>query len=171
MSAHRIDPGTHRGRGIAGTEQYGTTTNGNDQIVLDLDLFDIGEKVSTFLVFSDKSAPYSIERLRALGWSGNDLADLKGIDANEVSVEVKYEMYNGEEKMKVQILTGGGVVLKDKLDDKGKKAFASKYKALAASSTPAAPSVASRHRTEKAVIPPRDFGDQQGGTGDDGIPF
>jgi hypothetical protein len=169
MSAYRIDPGTHRGRGIAGTEQYGTTSNGNDQIVVDLDLFDIGEKVSTFLVFSDKSAPYSIERLRALGWSGNDLANLTGIDQNEVSVEVKYETYQGEEKMKVQILTGGGVVLKDKLDDKGKKAFASKYKALAASSTPAPGAVApapSRHRTEKV---PADFGQSQGGSDD--IPF
>lgn len=168
MNARRINPGTHRGRGIAGTEQYGTTSNGNDQIVLDLDLFDIGEKVSTFLVFSDRSAPYCIERLRALGWKGNDLSNLTGIDANEVSVEVKYETYQGEEKMKVQILTGGGVVLKDKLDDKGKKAFASKYKALA-SVTSSSAAEKSRHRTEKAPMPaPAPANDETSG---DDIPF
>lgn len=142
MSAHRIEQGTYRGKAIAGSEQYGETSNGNDQIVIDLDLLDIGEKVSTFLVFSDKSAPYSLERLRALGWKGNDLANLDGIGTNEVDVEVKYETYKGEEKMKVQILTGGGVVLKNKLDDKGKKAFAAKYAALAKGT--AAPSAAAK---------------------------
>jgi hypothetical protein len=168
-TTRRIPAGRYRGRGIAGSEQYGTTRNGNDQIVIDLDLLDIGERTSTFLVFSNDSAPYSIDRLRALGWSTNDLTNLAGIDRNEVDVEVKYEMYQGEEKMKVQILTGGGVVLKDKLDDKGKKAFAARYKDLAASTTPAPGAVApapSRHRTEKA---PADFGQSQGGSDD--IPF
>jgi hypothetical protein len=136
----RVSAGTYRGRAIAGTEQYGTTSNGNDQIVLDLDLIDLGEKVSTFLVFSDKSAPYSLERLRACGWKGDDLSNLSGIDANEVNVEVKYEMYQGDEKMKVQILTGGGVVLKDKLDDKGRRAFAARYAKLA-KATPTVSSV------------------------------
>lgn len=131
MSTQRILPGNYRGRAVPGSEQYGTTTNGNDQIVIDLSL-ETGEKVSTFLVFSDKSAPFSIERLRALGWKGNDLSNLEGVGDNDADIEIKYEIYNGQEKMKVQVLTGGGgVVLKDKLDDKGKKAFAAKYAALA----------------------------------------
>lgn len=141
----RIPPGVYKGRAIAGTEQYGTTSNGNDQIVLDLELPDIGEKVSCFLVFSDKSAPYSVERLRALGWRGDDLSRLDGIDANEVDVEVRYEEYKGERKMKVEIRTSGGVVLKDKLDDKGKRAFAAKYAQLAkASPVVAAPAQPAR---------------------------
>lgn len=143
MTTQRIAAGTYRGKAIKGSEQYGQTSNHNDQIVLDLDLLDIGEKVSTFLVFSDKAAEYSIDRLRACGWSGDDLGNLDGIDANEVEVEVKYETYQGELKMKVQIVTGGGrVKLKDQLDDKGKKAFAAKYRDLAksvAGAKPAAP--------------------------------
>ena len=67
MSEQRIQAGTYVGRGIAGSEQYGTTSNGNDQIVVNLMLTDIGEEVSTFLVFSEKAAPYSIERLRTMG--------------------------------------------------------------------------------------------------------
>lgn len=134
MSNHRIPAGDYRGKAIKGTEQYGQTSKGNDQIVIELDLLDIGEKASTFLVFTDAAAPYSIDRLRALGWKGDDLSNLDGIDANEVGVQVKYEMFEGQEKMKVQILTGGGSVkLKDQLDDKGKKAFAAKYKDLAKS--------------------------------------
>lgn len=132
--SNRIAAGNYRGRAIKGSEQYGQTSNGNDQIVIDLDLPDIGEKVSTFLVFTDKAAQYSLDRLRACGWKGDDLSNLDGIDANEVDVEVKYEMYQGQEKMKVQIVTGGGAVkLKDQLDDKGKKAFAAKYRDLAKS--------------------------------------
>lgn len=141
MSTPRIAAGNYRGRAIKGSEQYGQTSNGNDQIVIDLDLLDIGEKVSTFLVFTDAAAQYSLDRLRACGWTGDDLANLTGIDANEVDVQVKYEEYKGEQKMKVQILTGGGAVkLKDQLDDKGKKAFAAKYRDLARSvAAPKAP--------------------------------
>jgi hypothetical protein len=129
----RISAGIYKGKGVAGSEQYGTTKNGHDQIVLDLDLTDIGERVSTFLVFSDAAAPYGIERLRALGWSGSDLSDLTGIDLNEVDVEVKYEDWQGDMKMKVQILTGGGrVVLKQTMTDKDKRAFGAKFKSLTA---------------------------------------
>lgn len=147
-----IQAGIYKGRAIAGSEQYGETSNGHEQIVIDLDL-ETGDRVSTFLVFSDKSAKYSMDRLRALGWTGTDLTNLAGIDANEVDVEVKYETYQGEEKMKVQIRTGSGVVLKDVMDANKKKAFGAKYKALAvrtpAASTPTPPRVAPR-QTPKA---------------------
>jgi hypothetical protein len=136
MSTPRIPAGNYRGVAVAGSEQYGTTSNGNDQIVIDLDLPDIGEKVSTFLVFSDRSAKYSLDRLRAAGWSGDDLSNLEGIGSVECEVEVKYEQYNGETKMKVQIVTGGTVTLKDRLDDKGKKAFAAKYRDMAKNAAP-----------------------------------
>jgi hypothetical protein len=151
MNARRIQAGTYRGHAIEGTEQYGTTSNGNDQIVIDLMLTDISEKVSAFLVFSDKSAPYSMERLRALGWQGNDLSNLTGIHRNVVDVEVKYEMYQGKENMKVEIRTGG-VALKDKLDDKGKRAFAARYAHLAkATATVAsAPAPATRNNAPAA---------------------
>lgn len=137
-TTHRIPAGIYSARGIAGSEQYGTTSNGNDQIVVDLTLLadadgrEVGEQVSVFLVFSDKAAPFSIERLRALGWTGTDLSQLDGIDRQEVQVQVKYEEYRGEQKMKVEILTGGGrVALKNQLDASGKKAFAAKFADLA----------------------------------------
>ena len=91
----RIQTGTYKGRGIAGSEQYGVTSNGNDQVVVDLNLVDLGESVSTFLNFSEAAAQYSIDRLRALGWEGNDLSNLTGIDRNEVMVSVKYETWEG----------------------------------------------------------------------------
>lgn len=129
--ARRIEKGTYRGRAIAGSEQYGTTSKGNDQIVLELDLLDIGERVSTFLVFSDNSAEFSVDRLRACGWEGEDLSNLQGIDRNEVSVSVWYEEYQGKEQMKVEIATGGGrVVLDAPMDDKAKRAFGARFRHL-----------------------------------------
>lgn len=132
-----IEAGQYKGRAIAGSEQYGKTTNGNDQIVLELDLGG-GTSVSTFLYFTDAAAQYAIKRLRACGWTGDDLSNLVGIDANEVDVSVKYEEYNGEQKMKVDIITGGTVTLDKPLDDKEKRAFAARFKGLAAASRPAA---------------------------------
>lgn len=133
-----IAGGIYRGRGVAGSEQYGVTNNGTDQIAIDMDL-DGGHRVTTFLYFSDKSAKYSIQRLRALGWQGSDLTNLSGIDANDVDVEIKYEEFQGEMKMKVNIVAGGTVTLDKPLDDKGKKAFAARFKALASESASKTP--------------------------------
>lgn len=152
MSNQRIPEGNYRGKGIAGSEQYGETSNKNDQIVIELELLDLGEKVSTFLVFSDKAAPYALQRLRALGWTGDNLADLSGIDANEVDVRVFYEEYQGKTTMKVDIVTAGGVVLASQLDDKGKKAFAAKYANLAKTTPAAAPRAATNGANNEAAI-------------------
>jgi hypothetical protein len=133
----RIEEGTYRARAVEGSEQYGQTSKGNDQIVIDLDL-ETGDRVSTFLFFSEKAAPHSIKRLRACGWKGNDLSDLKGIGAEEVDVRVYYEDYEGKESMKVEIATGGTVVLadKDRYDAKGKAAFAKRFQNLVSSVKP-----------------------------------
>src|SRR6185437_8523035 len=122
--------------GIAGSEQYGLTKNGHDQIAIDLAFSGIDETGTTFLPFSEAAAPYSVERLRALGWQGDDLSNLVGIDANEVDVLVKYEMWDGKERMKIDVVTGGGgrVVLKETMDDKAKRAFAAKFKGLVSAS-------------------------------------
>lgn len=125
--------GTYRAKAVAGSEQYGTTSNNHDQIVLDFDLLDVGEKVSVFLVFSEKAAPHSIKRLRTAGWTGDDLSSLVGLGSRECEVRVFHEEYQGQMKMKTEIVSGGTVTLKTQLDDKGKKAFGAKFRDLAKS--------------------------------------
>lgn len=131
-----IEAGTYRAQAVPGSEQYGNSTNGTDQIVIDFELIDIGEKVSVFLFFSEKAAPHSMKRLRVAGFTGDNLADLVGLGSCECEVKVFYEDYNGEQKMKTEIVAGGTVVLANKLDDKGRKAFGAKFKSLAAASAP-----------------------------------
>ena len=126
-----IGAGKYRAKAVAGSEQYGQTKNGNDQVVITMELLDIGEQVSVFLYFSDAAAPHSIKRLRRAGWSGDDLSNLVGLGSTECEVEIKYEDYNGEQKMKAEIASGGTITLDTQLDDKAKKAFGAKFRDLA----------------------------------------
>lgn len=137
-----IQAGMYKGRGVEGSVQYGTTKNGHDQIVLDLQLSGTNEVVSTFLIFSEAAAPYSMKRLRALGWKGrtpDDLANIKGISSEEVDVSVYFEEHNGKQQMKVDIVTGGTVVLKDQMDTRGRKLFGQRFARLIESSLDATP--------------------------------
>jgi hypothetical protein len=131
--SEKIQAGTYKGRGVAGSAQMGMTQNGADQIAIDLHIPELGRVLTTFLFFTDAAKPYSIDRLRALGWDEtSDDPSLPGIDRNEVDVVVKYETYKGEEKMKVEILTGGGkVTLKEQMTDSQKRSFMSALKSAA----------------------------------------
>lgn len=169
--SEEIPAGYYTARGVKGSEQFGTTSNGNRQIAINLDVAELGRELTTFLVFSEKNTPYETERLRALGWTGDD--KLTGIDANEVTVAVKYEPYQGEQKMKVQIVTGGGTVkLKDTMDEKQKRSFLVELSRIAKSEGPrTAPKPAPKPANGRA-LPPASGGvaaDYDGG--DDEIPF
>jgi hypothetical protein len=127
-----IPPGQYKGRGVKGSAQLGETEGtSNLQIAVDLDVKgadgqSLGQ-MTTFLFFTASAAPYSYERLRALGWKGqgpDDIDKLDDIYDNDVDVRVtvpeKYKDSSGQEKMgnsKIEILTGAGkVTLAKKLD-------------------------------------------------------
>ena len=146
MSDFAIPAGFHKGRIIAGSEQFGTTKNGTDQIVLDVDLTDLRRQVSVVLFFSEKAAPYALEKLRACGWTGDDVTQLSGIDANEITVVVKYEVFEGKERLRADIATTGGrITLESPMDAPAKRGFAARMKA-AAKTVPRATPVQSQKR-------------------------
>ena len=158
----KIPAGYYKGRAVAGSEQFGVTPNGTDQLVLDVDLPSLGRRVSTILYFSTNAAPYSLEKLRACGWIGDDVTDLKGIDANEITLEVKYETYDGKERMKTNISTGGGrITLDSPMDAATKRGFAARMRALA-KGAPVAPQTSAPKPAPVAPEAPED---------EDPIPF
>jgi len=127
-----IPPGQYKARGVKGSAQLGETEGtSNLQIAVDLDVKgaegqSLGQ-MTTFLFFTAGAAPYSYERLRALGWKGqgpDDIDKLDDIYDTDVDVRVtvpeKYKDSSGQEKMgnsKIEILTGAGkVTLSKKLD-------------------------------------------------------
>jgi hypothetical protein len=123
--------GRYKCKGIAGSQQFGLAGDKETpQIAVDL-AFPDGSSMTTFLFFSPGAAPYSFQRLTALGWKGNgakDLTDLTGIDANEVDVEVREEVFDGKTRLKAEILTGPGRVMIEKTVDPA--SFAARVAAL-----------------------------------------
>jgi hypothetical protein len=114
-----MEAGIYKGKGVLPdggkdtTPKFGDANTGTLQLYVDLELRgkdgSFAGRATTFLTFTDKAAVFSIERLRALGWQGTKVEDLKslaGIDKNEVEVEVRNEVYNGKTQMKVEIVTG-----------------------------------------------------------------
>ena len=119
-----IKAGRYKARGVAGSEQFGKSSTGNDQVAITLSLQETGERVTAFLSFAPKAKPYSTERLHALGWQPGSEEELPGIDRNEVDVDITYETYNGKESMRVNIVTaGGGISEENRFAPKEKKSF------------------------------------------------
>jgi hypothetical protein len=100
-------PGIYKAKGIEGQEQYGYSSNGNPELIVRLSVPALSRQLSTALYLTPDAYPYSVERLRSLGWEGDDLRNLKGIGQNEVDIQITYEMYDNKMTMKVQIMGGG----------------------------------------------------------------
>jgi len=107
--------------------EFGKSKQGTPELLVHLFLPDLQRTYVSPLYFSADAAPYSEERLRALGCA--DITTLAGIDANEVDVELKYEFYDGKWRMKCQILSGGGVFHTSNPMPGGGKEFAANIQA------------------------------------------
>ncbi len=87
--------------------EFGRSKNGAPELLVHLYLPELGRSYVSPLYFSREAGPYSEERLRALGC--RDLVTLAGIDSNEVDVSLTYESFENKWRLRVQILSGGGV--------------------------------------------------------------
>jgi hypothetical protein len=87
--------------------EFGKSKNNTPELLVHLYVPDLQRTYVSPLYVSTDAAPYSEERLRALGCT--DLATLAGIDSNEVDVEIRHEQFEGKWRIRVQILSGGGV--------------------------------------------------------------
>lgn len=102
-----IQAGYYKGRGIEGSEQFGFSKSGGEQVSIELELVDLQRTVTTLLAFAGNGMGPALERLKALGWDGNPNG-LAGIGRNEVQVEIKYEEWDGKISMKAEIKTRDG---------------------------------------------------------------
>jgi hypothetical protein len=167
----KVAAGFYKGRAIAGSAQFAINeSNGNESIAIDVDLGEVGQ-FTTFLHFTDAASPYAIERLRACGWKGDDLANLDGIDTNEITVQVKYETYQGKERMKVDIATGGGrIKLENQMSEQQKRAFAARMRGALKGNGGTQPAAARSNNTGGGGRTTRGEYDP-GPDGQDDIPF
>ena len=147
-----IKAGYYKGRAIPGSAQHGYAKDGvSEQIAVDLQL-ETGDRVTTVLSFNGGAVPYSIERLKALGWDGSN--ELNGIDRNEVEVQIKYEVPPGktEEVMRAEIKTKSGrFTFNNQMNEQQKRGFMSNLSNLAKqyeNGTPPAPQVQQQPRVD-----------------------
>ncbi len=66
------------------------------------------------LYLTDKAFPWSLKALRAMGFKGDDLEQVKTVEGVKCRLVMEPEEYQGVEKMKVQWINriGGGVPMK-----------------------------------------------------------
>lgn len=98
-----IPQGKYKARAVAGSAVYGTTSAGHDQLTIEMNIPSLGRNVFTYLYFSEKAKPYALARLKALGWDGGP--GMETIDKNEVDLQIKYEMWEGKQRMRCEIDT------------------------------------------------------------------
>jgi hypothetical protein len=113
--------GTYRAVALPDTIQFGQAKNGSDQVACDLSLEDVGETVTVILSFAGGAKPYSQDKMKAMGFR-NDGGTLRH-ERRECTARVFYEEWEGEERMRVDVVTSK-VALKP-MDEPQKRAFMS----------------------------------------------
>ena len=118
---------------------------------------------------------YTLQALRALGWQGDDVSDLRGITDNEVEVVVKTEVYEGKSKLVASIFKPGSAFGKD-MDDAKKAQIVKDLRAAAIRSRQgeAAPSGGGYAAPAKSAAPTQRAAARTASgapVGDDYIPF
>lgn len=116
----------------------GYASNGTEQIAVALSPSSgpsAGDSITWYGFFTESAQEITYRQMRTLGWAGDDLSDLSGLDTNEVSFTVKTENYQGKDRQKVAgIFPLGGVVLKNEMTPEQLKAFAARQKGNAIAS-------------------------------------
>jgi hypothetical protein len=128
--------GAHRAKAIDAA--LGMTKTGKEQVGVCFELVENGERITWFGYFTDGTFERTIESLRYLGWTGTDLMDFRqGLPAGcdkEVEIVVDEEDdQNGNPRLKVRWVNGGGgVAVRDVLDETAARSFSARMKAKVA---------------------------------------
>lgn len=156
----------------------GVASTGNKQVAIDFELSDGKEHITWYGSLSEAAFDRTIESLRYCGWEGDDLSNLAGLDKNEVSLDIGWDDYGGQNRLKVNWVNRvGGVAMKDQLAGDELRAFAAQMKSrIAAIGKTPKP----RQQQMRTDPPPRrqggdrpeDYGIPSGGKGgNDDLPF
>lgn len=143
-----LPEGTYRAH--AGERLLGKTTKGFEQVavecIVDQPGFE-GQSITYYGFFSEAAFQYAVNSLRAMGWEGDDLADLSTVGKKPFSIVVKHEEYEGKLRAKVQFVNGDGVAMKNVMGTDEVKKFAASMRSKIAALSPTV------RATPKAVAP------------------
>lgn len=122
--------GTYRARATQGV--LGESKSGKEQVVVQFELLEpdyANQTISWYGFFTDATCERTFESLRIMGWQGTNLDDLTGVDANEVSLVIENEEWEGKTRAKVRWVNAvGGMGLLAPLAPDKAKAFAARMR-------------------------------------------
>jgi hypothetical protein len=123
-----IDAGNYRAK--AKSWDLGTAGSGTPQVGIEFELLDhAGQSITYYGFLTDKALPHAVKAMRSCGWQGADLADLSGMDANEVVLVVEHETYEGKTSAKVKwVNSAGGLAMSNSLQGAELSSFAAEMK-------------------------------------------
>jgi len=148
------EPGKYLARCIDNPSQirWGRAKSGAEQIALSFAFLENGKPGSSTIEWvggfgSDQAAEITIKALRACGWSGDDLLDLSGINDCDVELDIAWDEYQGERRLRIKWVNrpgSGRLTFRDALDERSKKALAARMRGMIARANGGAPSGAQR---------------------------
>ncbi len=118
--------------------RMGIAESGNEQIALNFAVLDENddqtgdtqEWVGTF--DGGKAEDITTKAMRACGWKSNNPNDLRGIGDNIVELDIQWDEYKGDRRLRVKwvnVIGGGRIKFKKSLDADGKAALAARVAA------------------------------------------
>lgn len=125
-----LDAGTYRAKAVGAALCF--TKAGAEQVAIEFELLDCeGYRMTYFGTFGEKALEHTIKALRTCGWQGDDLSSYEGVDANEVSLVIEHEEWEGKVSAKIRWINPvgpGGAALKAPMAPDQAKAFAAKMR-------------------------------------------
>jgi hypothetical protein len=122
--------GTFKGR--AKEWALGMSANGKEQVAVMIELTSgeaAGTHITWFGYFTDGAVDRTLDSLRYFGWSSDSLAELDGLDTNEVDVVLDEEEYDGKVRTKVKwINRPARLALKEQMTTGQMAAFAARLR-------------------------------------------
>lgn len=87
-----IPAGDYAARGAKATGELGETAKGSAYVRVVLEITEgeyRGRKLTKDLYFTDKTWERSIQALQTMGWKGEDISQVEGIDTGDVSITIE----------------------------------------------------------------------------------
>jgi hypothetical protein len=127
-----IQAGDYKGKVVTGSQRIGLSSAGKDTMIVTVNCKDIGP-VDVRLALSEDAIAYSLEKLRACGWTGDRLTkEMPGLDKEEVTVRIKYESFTdakGQRMVMKSDILSGAIGFKLETEETDWDAFAARVQA------------------------------------------
>lgn len=119
-------------RAIPGSVDWGTSSKGNRQVAVAVEILDgpcAGRRAVWYGSFSEKAAERTMESLAYLGWDSDDITDMSGIGSADAVGKFEEEEYEGNMRVRLTFINRqSGPAFKDRMTEGDLAAFAKQMK-------------------------------------------